>query len=256
MKIQYASDLHLEFPENKACLKENPLEVCGDILLLAGDISVLSDPSRYPHHFFNWCSRQYAETFIVPGNHEFYGGFDLAQALSGIELKQAPHVRYLCNRSMVLGDTEFFFTTLWAPVPERDFDDVQRIMADCRLIRLNGRPFTAADYEPAYLKCLVWLKSALLASTARHKVVVTHHCPINSEDPRYAGNGASSAFIAPLEEFIAHSDIDFWIYGHTHYNAGRGTRLGRTTVLCNQMGYLRTARGGEPGFTLAASFSL
>ena len=42
MKIQYASDLHLEMPYNRDYWYENRIEPVGDILILAGDITKLS----------------------------------------------------------------------------------------------------------------------------------------------------------------------------------------------------------------------
>ena len=41
MKIQYMSDLHMEFAENSRYLKHNEFPVTGDVLVLAGDIFYL-----------------------------------------------------------------------------------------------------------------------------------------------------------------------------------------------------------------------
>ena len=43
MKIQYMSDLHLEFNENLHYIKANPFHQKGDILVLAGDTFYLRD---------------------------------------------------------------------------------------------------------------------------------------------------------------------------------------------------------------------
>ena len=51
MKIQYASDLHLEFKENSKYLMKNPLKVTGEILILAGDIHVFNHMVSWITHF-------------------------------------------------------------------------------------------------------------------------------------------------------------------------------------------------------------
>ena len=43
MKIQYASDIHLELSDNSRFINNMPFEVAGDVLVFAGDIGYLRD---------------------------------------------------------------------------------------------------------------------------------------------------------------------------------------------------------------------
>lgn len=81
MRIQYASDLHLEFRENSSFLKHNPLAVAGEVLVLAGDIGYIGDENYSRHPFWDWASGNYSRVIVVPGNHEFYKMFDHRQAV-------------------------------------------------------------------------------------------------------------------------------------------------------------------------------
>ena len=239
MKIQYASDLHLEFADNRDYIEKGGILPVGDILVLAGDISYLGDRKMIKCGFFDWCSAHYKETYIVPGNHEFYHGYDIAQTLVDFEFSYRQNVRYLNNTSAIIGDTELFFTTLWTRIDPVYLYTIQRGMNDFRHGVLEGERFCANDVDGLHQRCLQWLQAALKASTARHKVIVTHHCPtLRPAFNGYPGGALNSAFQVDLDAFIEASGADYWIYGHTHFPGGSGEIIGRTRLLCNQLGYV------------------
>ncbi|MBP5560793.1 MAG: metallophosphoesterase [Muribaculaceae bacterium] len=241
--------MHLELERTRGWMRSTPLVPSGEVLLLAGDIMTMDEPWD---EFVDFCARSFRHTFIVPGNHEYFGKIDLDDTLDNFELNLRPNVAYVNNRRVRIGDTELFFTTLWTPIDPAMYEVAQNDMPDFGHINYRGKPLEPCHYADVHRRCLAWLDKALAASNAPHKVVVTHHCPIEGEDPAYADNGLESVFCVPLDEFIARSGADYWIYGHTHHNALSGQVMGRTTLLANQLG--SSSRGPRPGFSPSATF--
>ena len=262
MKIQYASDLHLEFQENRAWLFRHGLQPVGDILVLAGDIAYLGDKQLLHNEYFDSLSDNYEQVLIVPGNHEYYRGFELRDTLTDFEYKVRDNVRYLNNKSVVISDTELFFTTLWSKVPNAFIADIQNGMMDTRLICYKNALLFAGEYNELHRICAGWVKEAVESSTARHKVVVTHHCPtMTPAFNGYPGSRLNCGFLVDMDDFInGHPDIDFWVFGHTHFNgdssvlAGHSVIIGKTKLLTNQLGY--TQRDEPKGFNPKAIISL
>ena len=58
MKIQYASDLHLELSGNSKYVSEIPFEVIGDVLVLAGDTAYLRDKDLPGQQLLPFTSQQ------------------------------------------------------------------------------------------------------------------------------------------------------------------------------------------------------
>ena len=71
MKIQYASDIHLELSDNSRFIKSMSFEVVGDVLVFAGDTGYLRDRTLPNLKFWKWASANYREVLLVPGNLSF-----------------------------------------------------------------------------------------------------------------------------------------------------------------------------------------
>ena len=112
-------------------------------------------------------------------------------------------------------------------------------MNDFRHGILAGARFCANDVDGLHGQCMDWLSGALEASAAKHKVVVTHHCPtLRDAFNGYPGGALNSAFQVDLDAFVEKCGAEYWIYGHTHFAGGSGSKIGDATLLCNQLGYV------------------
>jgi len=201
MKIQYCSDLHLEFKDNTRFLEENPIIPSADILILAGDITYMQE-MYYAHPFFDYASKNWQQVYWVPGNHEYY-----------------------C-------------TSLWSKIDEQNKWIVERSVSDFHRIIIDGEKLTSETFNKLHEESLLFLKKELEESKADKKVIVTHHLPSNSCNAvEFMGSKINSAFCTELTSFVEKSNADFWIYGHSHRNMPE-VRLGKTILLTNQLGYV------------------
>ena len=112
MKIQYASDLHLEFTDNSNYLKNNPIKPVGDILILAGDITYLNYLEReIEKEFINYVSDNFKTTYLMLGNHEFYGGASCDMIDNPVNERLRDNVFLVNNTSAKHENTLILFTT-------------------------------------------------------------------------------------------------------------------------------------------------
>ena len=238
MKIQYASDLHLEFSDNTAWLREHPLKVAGEVLVLAGDIGVFGHASYTAHPFWDWASGQYRQVIVLPGNHEFYLNYDLDTMIDGwqLEIRKNVHCRY--NAVVPLADgIDLIVTTLWAKIGEPHAKMTERCVADFHRIMHGSKRLNVDRFNAEHERCFRFLRDAVAASRARHIVVVTHHVPSYLLTAQtFVGSLINGAFTVELGGFIESSPIECWIYGHSHRNID--SVIGTTRCLSNQLGYV------------------
>ncbi|MBO5658619.1 MAG: metallophosphoesterase [Duodenibacillus sp.] len=227
MRICYASDLHMEYAANRAYVREHAGDWQGDVLLLAGDIQELANPSL-SNDFWDWCAANFRETLIVPGNHEY--GHGVVPAGGGFTRYVRDNVAYHHNRVVRLDDVDFVCSTLW-PVPGM----AARAFADQVLPYFNEPGVPSIDTLNA--ECVDFVFNAVRRSEARATVIVTHFAPTpDVVPPAKAVPEKLGVFACDLTERIRREGPDVWLFGHSHTNVDQ--RIGATRLIANQLGNL------------------
>lgn len=251
MKIQLASDLHLEMLQRDWPGERIIAPVPGaDVLVLAGDIADGAEAGRL---FASWPSHpERVPIIMVGGNHEFYGHVYapmLGKMRKGAALN---NINFLENDCVVIGETRFLGATLWTDYKllpelsrEQQMQHAERSLNDHRMIRAgkgSGRNFTAHDALNRHEDSQQWLKHELAKPWAGKTVVVTHHGPHPlSVHPRYAGDVLNAAFVSDLSEILLSKHApDLWLHGHVHDSFDYV--VGRTRVVANPAGYVLNRR--------------
>ena len=237
MKIQYASDLHLEFPQNAHFLVENPIVKKADILVLAGDI-VSFDCVKDVAWFFDYLSKNFKQTYWVPGNHEYYHYSNINNYVGSFNVAIRENVRLVNNITIKHEDVNLIFSTLWTKVQDKNMSYIKHGMNDYRLIRDNGEILHPRKTNQLFDENFAFITSELKRLKDEKTVVVTHHIPTLIDYPdQFKGDKLSEGFVTELSEVIEELNPDVWIYGHSHHSKPK-FQVGETILLNNALGYV------------------
>ena len=254
MKIQYFSDLHLEFQDNLNWIDNNTIERVGDVLIIAGDLCPFVKLSNimYKSEIADLC-KGYKKVFWIPGNHEYYI-FTHSYAATRYEqpIKEIRNLFLVDNYTERIGRTQLILCTMWSHIGRKNADKIKYGMSDFHYITVQNPEkgeeidsLQVADFNAFNKTAVKFLKKAVKAATQAkkageidHIIVATHYVPTLKYYPEmYLGSVLNDAFVLDLTNFIEKSAIDYWIYGHHHFNQP-DFRLGKAILTTNQLGYV------------------
>jgi predicted phosphohydrolase len=192
------------------------------------------------------CSKKYAHTIYVMGNHEHYG-FQLQKTYPHL-LQQLPdNVHLLENETFELGDITFVGATLWTDCNKGDghtLYTLKSMMNDYRQITMYNESknvyhrLTPERTMEEHYRSKNFITETVEADPTKQYVVVTHHSPTKlSVKPQYENDHlVNGGYSSDLNEFIeAHPQIKVWTHGHTHDQFDY--MVGSTRIICNPRGY-------------------
>ncbi len=240
MKLQIASDLHLEFGHSPKLH-----DVGADVLVLAGDIGTANDET------VEWVlglSERYQAVLYVPGNHEFYGK-DLDAADSFMRTMSASGgYEWMNNQAVRVGERRFVGSPLWANFCNEPSSIMKagRAISDFHRIRRGGGLLTPGAMLELHEKAVEFLTETVEPDD----IVITHWPPtLKARHPGFPMDDIARYFCADIPQAVESIRPELWICGHTHHNVD--FMFGKTRILSNQGGYPHEAPAGyDPGLVV------
>jgi predicted phosphohydrolase len=244
MKVQYASDLHLEIYSNKNEISDNPIRPVADVLVLAGDITKMNE-LHYSDHIFDYFSENWKIVIMIPGNHEYYNNTDYKTIMKPkLNEKIRDNVILVNNDVIKFNDVNFICTTMWSHL--KNYDEIMAVtgfLNDFKVIKAKEeymkypKPLTSLRFNYLHQDARAFLFDALQEYKGQKNIVVTHHAPTQMVNhPDFKGSPVNAGFVVELYDWIYDFDISHWVYGHTHRNID--VEINGTNVVSNQMGYV------------------
>ena len=230
MRIQIASDLHLEFRNGRVPPRCDFAPVRDrDLLVLAGDIG-----RQRMARFFIERELAVSPVMYVPGNHEYYsrkssrGAVDDAwRTISA----QHEHLHYLVGEAIEIDGFRFWggpwYSDLWGMRDRRTPESVRMSIND--FSSLWGA-WTVSQHIEAH-----YAQTDLLRQHAGRIDVVITHWPPTKEAMHAEADDLTPYYFNDQPDLVRQIGAKAWISGHTH--EAYDYRIGPTRCVGNPAGY-------------------
>ena len=273
-KIQYASDLHLEFfgttPDFTTIVKP-----VAPYLVLAGDIG---QPGHAVfHQFLDYVSASWRAVILIAGNHEYYttqpqhkwnAHWNTKPPRTMLETQEAlkaacvpfPNLYFLHADSPVAffpdDNLVFIGLTLWSWIPDDFLHVAVTSMNDYSYIPVSNTttdkrsPLTPRVSREIHTHERAVLEAQISEWSVRGAeiVIVTHHMPsFRLIAPQYAESVLNCCFASDCDALLRTGVVRAWIYGHSH-TAGI-KQVGTTICAMNARGYPRGGAAEACGYS-------
>lgn len=243
--IRAYSDIHQELRSDNNLFNISVLNnEKQQILILAGDIDQLKNYSNSirMEWFKNLCER-FSHVLYVFGNHEYYRGkigslYNEKNRKLFEDIKNL-HILSRHTESVVIDGVKFVGASLWTPLKNVGFLD-HNLVNDVKSIKsVTGRGYTkfgTDTWKEENKLDLEWIRKEVNSKNNK-VVVVTHHAPIITDDPRDKAGKYIHHNCNELNHFIEeHDNIKLWIHGHVHQESNKSRIIGKTKIFSNTIG--------------------